>query len=247
MKALIGLLFSMFLAIFINASEIDKLTIMTENYPPHNMVKDGKLIGIATEVLDIILKNTNSKLTSKDAKVLPWARAYSIIQKKPNTMLFSMVRTEAREKLFKWAGPIDVSKIGLIALKSRNIKIDKFEDLAKYKIGTVKDDVGELLLKDMGYDMARVDSLSGLDSISESVQKLKANRIDLFSYVIEFDSWDVKEFNPDDFEAVYILKTNDLCFAFNLETDDKIVQMFQKELDKITKDGTLAKIIKKYK
>jgi polar amino acid transport system substrate-binding protein len=247
MRFFIGIVVSLFLAVGLMASKLDSLHIMTENYPPHNMLKDGKLVGIATEILDIILKNTNSKLTSKDAKVLPWARAYSIAQKKPNSMLFSMVRTEAREKLFKWAGPIDVSNIGLIALKSRNIKIKEFKELDNYKIGTVKDDVGELLLKDMGYDMGKVDSLSGLDSIAESIRKLQAKRIDLFSYVLEMNSWDVKDFNPEDFEPVYILKSNNLCFAFNLKTDDAIVELFQKELDKLNKDGTVEKIIKKYK
>jgi hypothetical protein len=60
---------------------------MTENYPPHNMLDDNnKLIGIATDILEIILKNTKSKLTINDVKVLPWSRAYKVVQKKPNSL-----------------------------------------------------------------------------------------------------------------------------------------------------------------
>ncbi len=41
---------------------IDDLKIMTEEYPPFNYMKDGKLVGLGTEIVVEMLKRTNSKL-----------------------------------------------------------------------------------------------------------------------------------------------------------------------------------------
>lgn len=227
------------------ANAIDKLTIMTEEYPPYNMTKDGKLVGISVEVLELMLKDVGSKKTTKDIKVLPWARSYNMVQNKKNTMLFAMFRTKQRENLFKWVGPIDSSSIGLIAKKDRKIKIKNVADIKKYKIGTVKDDAAELALKELG--LTTFDSISGTNSIATSIKKLKRNRIDLFAYVYETKSWNIDNFKPEDYENVYTLKKNDLYYAFHKDTDQKIIDKLQKSLNLLKEKGLVQEIIKKYK
>jgi polar amino acid transport system substrate-binding protein len=218
---------------------------MTEEYPPYNMTKEGKLTGISVEVLELVLQEVGSKKAVADIQVLPWARSYSIVQNKKNTMLFSMFRTKQRENLFQWVGPIDSSKIALIGKKERKIKIDDVSDMKKYKIGTVKDDVAELTLKELG--VTSFDSISGTNSIETSIKKLDRNRIDLFAYVYETKSWKIDNFQPEDYENVYTLKKNDLYFAFHKETDPKLVKELQKVLDRLKKQGMVQKIISKYK
>lgn len=227
------------------ANDIDKITIMTEEYPPYNLTQNGKLKGLSVEILDLMLQKVGSKQTSKNVKVLPWARSYSMVQLKKDTMLFSMFRTEQRDKLFKWVGPIDSSVTALIARKDKKIKINSVEDIKKYKIGTVKDDIGELALKELG--VVKTDSISGTNSIEKSIRKLDRGRIDLFSYMYEPKSWKIDGFDPKNYENVYTLQKKDLYYAFHIETDDKVIQTLQTALDALKKEGKVKKIISKYK
>ena len=222
----------------------DKFTLMSEQYPPYNMYKNNKPTGISIDLLKIILKRMDSKLTVNDVEFLPWARSYNIIQRKKNTMLFVMARTKNREKLFKWAGPVGSSKIALIGRKDKKIKINSIQDAKKYKIGSVKNDVAELALKERG--IKKIDSISGINAIEKSIKKLDSGRIDLFAYVYEPSSWGLKDFNPNNYENVYTLKQNDFYYAFNKDTDDAIIKQFQKIIDDLEDDGTLKVIQSEY-
>jgi len=233
----------------LNANNLDKLNILTEIYPPFNYKENEQLVGLSVEILEQMLKNSGSKLTKDDFKVLPWARAYNIVQNKKDTMLFTMFRTPAREDLFKWVGPVDSSIVGLIARKDKNIKIKNIEEIKNYKIGTVKDDIAHTALLDSGYEKRKIDLVSGTNSIEICVKKLNSNRIDMFAYLVTMNEWNLDKnfFNPKDYENVFTLLKQDLYFALNKNTDDKIIEKLQSALDELKKDGTYSNIIKKYK
>lgn len=241
-KFLISLVF---LVSSLISAEVDKIKIITENSPSSNMVIDGKLTGYGVDILEKMLQKVNSDKTRDDFEVLPWARGYSMVQKNPNTMLFAMLRTKQREKLFKWVGPIDNSIVALIAKKERKIKINSIEDMKKYSIGTVKDDVAELAVKELG--ITSFDSISGTKAIETSIKKLQRDRIDLFAYSYVIDTWKIKGFNPKEYENVYTLKEDSLYYAFHKDTDQKILDQLQNALDSLKKQGIVKEIISKYK
>jgi polar amino acid transport system substrate-binding protein len=43
-------------------------------------------------------------------EVLPWKRAYELVQSEKNTLIFSMGRNEKSENLFKWVGVVAPTK-----------------------------------------------------------------------------------------------------------------------------------------
>ncbi len=229
------------------ASEIDDFKMMTENYPPYNMKVDGQLQGISIDLWAKMLPMIGSKKGIKDIELLPWARAYDIVQKEKNTALFAMFRTPAREKMFKWVGPIDSSVIGLIARKDKNIVINSLQEVKKYKIGTVKDDVAELLLIEKGVDKKELDSLSGTNSILKSIRKLNYGRIDLFAYINNIKEWSIEGVNPNDYEVVYVLQRQELHFALHKQSSDLLIKKLQMALDELKTSGIYDEILKKYK
>jgi ABC-type amino acid transport substrate-binding protein len=97
-----------------------------------------------------MFKRAESSKTVEDIKVQPWASGYVLAQEKKNTVLFSTTRTQTRENLFKWADPINPTRVSVVTKKDRNIKISSFDDFAAYKIGAARQDIGELLLKKNG-------------------------------------------------------------------------------------------------
>jgi len=231
------------------ANSLDKVKIFTENYPPYNMEVNGKLKGISVDILDAMLKHIDTKLTIDNVKLQPWARGYKIVLKKKNTMLFSTTRTAQREKLFKWVGPIISTKIGIIAPKAKHITIKNLKELNNYKIGAVINDIGEQLLEANGVAKSHIDSVGGKNPVVLNFQKMGKGRIDMFAYETNVAMYGAKSYQIDsnEFEVVYILKEGELYYAFNKNTDDKIIKAYQKALDTIKKDGTYTKILQKHK
>ncbi len=227
---------------------VKDIKFMTENYPPFNFQNNGELQGISVDLITATMKRIDPDFKKSDIKLLPWARGYKIVQEEKNTCLFAMTRTEAREKLFKWAGPLAPALIVLTARKDRHIKINSIDDLKKYNIGTIMKDVGEQLLNEKGIPNSKLDRIGGTDAINKSIMKLNKGRIDLFSYDSNVLKWKIKQqgLNPADYETVYVLKKGKLSYAFNKNTSDKIVNRIQKVLDELKKDGTYQKILDKY-
>jgi len=243
-----GFFFILVVLLCSHVSADEKVAIYTEHYPPFNMKIDGKLTGISIEILDAMLKQMGSKQNLNDVKLTNWSRAYTLALKKNNSMVFSTNRTVSRESLFKWVGPIRKTKVGVIAPKSKNIVINTVSDLNKYKIGAVLKDVGEQLLLEQGIDKKHIFHVEGNNAINLSFKKMQGNRIDLFSYdiTVAFANAKLEGFDIEQYEVVHTLQESALYFAFNKNTDDKIIEQWQKSLDAIKANGLYAKIIKKY-
>jgi polar amino acid transport system substrate-binding protein len=224
------------------ASYLFGLNLMTEDYPPYNYKNDkGQIEGIATDIVREIIKQTGDK---DNIKVLPWARSYMYIQKKKNQVLFSMTRTEQREKLFKWVGPIASNNWVFFAKKGSNIKINSLDEVknSKYKIGTYKNDACELFLKEKGFK-----NIASVPKDDLNVKKLIKQRINL---------WIVGEYQGlvkaakfgkiDQIEKVFDVKATQLYIAFSKDVSDDTINRWQKELDNLKANGKYQKILDKY-
>jgi polar amino acid transport system substrate-binding protein len=231
-----------------NQAKNNKILIYTEHYPPFNMKIDGQLTGLSVEVLDAMLKQMGSKQSLDDVKLTNWSRAYTLALKKSNSMVFSTNRTKSREDLFKWVGPIRKTAVGIIASKSKKIVINKVSDLNNYKIGAVLKDVGESLLLENGIDKKHIFYVEGKNAINLSFKKMQNNRIDLFSYdiTVAFANAKLEGFDISQYEIVYTLQESGLYFAFNKNTDDKIITQWQTALDNIKENGIYNEIIENY-
>jgi len=200
-------------------------------------------------VLRAVFKEMKSEQTIKNVKLRSWTKAYKIAKKRKNTMVFSTTRTKSREKLFKWVGPIATTTVGVLALKSKHISINKVSDFNKYRIGVVLDDVGEALLVEAKVDKDRFDYVKGEDAINISFSKLEEDKIDMFAYNLNvaFSNAKMEGFDISKYEIIYTLKVGELYFAFNKNTDDEVIQKWQSALDIVKKNGIYEKIQNKYK
>ena len=227
------------------AQTLDDLVFLTEEYAPLNYEEDGKLQGISVEVLAEMFRLVDAQKTVKDIKLWPWARGYRTVLNQKNTVLFSMVRTEARENLFKWVGPIVPSHVVIIAKKGRGIEINTPEDIGNYKVGVVREDVGEQLLVELG---VRKETLFQTVSGISTAEMLHEDRIDMWAYEEIVATWNIRSIggNPRDYEVIYSLKKSDYFFSFHRDTDDKIIARFQEALDELKRDGKFEEIVNKY-
>lgn len=244
-KTLLILLLTWLVVPSLPAQEIPEFKIMTEHWIPYQFEKDGKLQGIAIDLLAEMLIRLGSRQGIEDFKIYPWARGYHQAQTEKNTILFSTTRTEERETLFKWVGPITLNKTCLIAKKDRQIKINTVDDISKYRIGTVIGDVSEQLLLDEGISKKRLDQNT---KGSNNIRKLQLNRIDLTpQHFAGFKQGAINlGFNPDNFECVFNLRSNEISYAFHKATPDWLIKRFQKEFDTTKSEGLLKSIYQRY-
>ena len=230
----------------IYADIIPQFTIVTEDWEPYNFQKNGVVKGISVDMLVLMLKRAGSTQGRNDINICPWARAYKYIQEEPNTILFTTTRTRKREKMFKWVGPIIETEFLIYALKTRSIKINSFEDLRKYKIGTLRGDVTEdLLIKNAGMKISDFDPVA---TNIQNIKKLSLGRIDLIVHSKETTITTCRDagLNPDEFESVFTLDRKSLYYAFHKETPDSVITIFQTAFDEIKKEGKLSEILRKY-
>lgn len=230
-----------------NQKLMNRLNLITENYPPFNFVEKGKLKGFAVDLLLIMLKESGSDLNRKDIKVRPWARGYNTVLNKKNTILFAMDRTKNRENLFRWVGPIESSNVAIMAHNSSNIKIRSRKNLSELKINiaTIMEDSGQKLLLESGFGKERIYTTSSPESL---VNLLKYKRYQLICYGEITTKWFLKKSgsDPDQFKVVYSFDDIKAYYAINKNSSGYVVKQLQKALNRLKKSGRYKRIVAKY-
>ncbi len=218
-----------------------ELTILTENLPPLNYVKDGELVGPSIE----IVKEIQRRVGSRDKiQVYPWARAYKMALEDENVVLFGTTHTKARDDKFKWVGPLATKRDILVAKKDSGIKINNLDDAKKVsRIGTLRDDTREVLLKRHGF--------TNLEPVSDeqlNAKKLVLGRIDLWAYKIPGlrTVCELAGVDHNELEEVYHLRKIDVSIAFSKKTSDSIVQKWKNAFTEMLADGTIMQIRRKW-
>ncbi|MRI32742.1 amino acid ABC transporter substrate-binding protein [Endozoicomonas sp. OPT23] len=223
----------------------DKLTLLTENYPPFNMSIEDKnfarssgIDGISADIVREMMKRAkiNYSMTLRS----PWSRIYNMTRKKSNYGLFSTTLTEERKPLFKWVGPLVENGWGVFKKDGSQIQISSLEDLKKYKVGGYKGDASTEFVKSHGIKVIE----TALDKYN--AEKLESGRIDLWISSRFTSSHIAETAGVPAPVAIHNLKNVDLYLALNLNTSDAIVKRLQAALDSMKKDGKFDELMNNY-
>ena len=227
--------------------KIESIFWMTEQYPPYNYIdeKSGQLKGITVDILMEMFKKVGVRTTRNDLKVLPWARSYNNLLQKPGTALFSTTYTMERLQLFKFVGPIIPTRVSIIANKNKGLKIASKEDIDKLKIGVIRDDIGDQLIQALGVNDHAIERKHSAYSM---VHMLNEGRLDIIAYAEDIARYQFKlaGIDPDQYEAVYVLKKSHMGYAFHKSTDLRVLEPLRQALDELRANGTVDRIYTKY-
>lgn len=218
------------------------LRIITEDLPPFNYPgPDGKVTGQSTEVVNGILSRLNQ---TRSIELLPWSEGYNAALKGPYVALYSTGRTEEREALFKWAGPITAYDFTFYTRNGSAISISSIE-AAKTAglIGVVKDDARHQFLVQQNFT-----NVVTCNTDAECLANLLANKTGLwFGSAVNFPATVKKEgINPLAVKEIYQVKSVPMYIAFSKDTPDSIVAAWQGALDGMKQDGSFGAIRLKY-
>ena len=116
--------------LFPKAGFSTSVTVYTESLAPVHYEEDGEVVGIATEIVRKIFDGAGLE---PRFEMFPWKRAYQSVLSDRGSFIFTINRTEKREKLFQWIGPILPKKTSLYRLKHRqDIQLDDYDDIRKF-------------------------------------------------------------------------------------------------------------------
>jgi ABC-type amino acid transport substrate-binding protein len=218
------------------------IRIITEEFPPFNYAgADGKLTGQATDVVNGILARLNQKAV---IEVLPWNEGYTAAVTGPNVALFSTGRTDEREPLFKWVGPITTFDYMLYAKSGSEITLDSLEAAKKAgTIGVVKDDARHQFLQQNNFT-----NIVTCETDAGCLENLLAGKTELWlGSSANAPAIAQKEgIDPSSFQGIYPVRTVEMYIAFSKDTPDSVIAGWQAALDDMKRDGTFDTIRMKY-
>jgi polar amino acid transport system substrate-binding protein len=215
------------------------LYVAAEDSPPTSMREDAKIAGRDVDKMAEIMARTG---IAWHIDLLPWKRAFAMLESRPDMCVLTMTRTPEREKLFKWVGPTAEVEWQFYGRPNPPFPINTLDDARPLRIGTYSGDARDAFLRAQGF---RVDSVQN-DLLNP--QKLLLNRIDLWAVAMlagappmTQEVWGGGKLVP-----LLTFRRVQIYIACNLAMPDELIARMGGALEAMRRDGTLLKIQHRY-
>jgi len=228
---------------YLNSSDAPgTLQIYTEQYPPISFRDNkGEITGFGSDIVYEIMKRNHLFF---DIKLSSWENGYDLALNNPNLCLFTMDRTELRDNLFQWIGPIGTNTTWIYTKVGSGITISSIEDARELsKIGTVSSWFSDQYLRDQGFKNLVSDSDPNI-----MTRKLLDGTIDAFVCSSVTFPYILKELGHNYNEVVPSLSiiSSDYYIVFSKNTPATIIDQWQTTLQSMKLDGTYDAIYQKW-
>lgn len=217
------------------------LTIYTEDWPPISFKSGDKLDGMAVELVAALQKRVGSSVS---IQLVPWNRGYKALLEEPNVMLFTVGRSEEREKLMTLIGPVAVSSTVLYTRKGNAAKLLALgNDIHQVAVGAYRGSIFADTAINKGFQTM---DLAATPQVIAKMLMMK--RFDLWSEGSVAVASVLKDvgYSINDVEKVMVLDSLELYLAFSSKTPLAIIRAWEDALRQMKKDGSFQKIHQKW-
>ena len=228
------------------AAEV-QLLVMTEEFPPFNYQNDNIVHGFATKIVRKLLEEAH--LTFK-IELVPWKRAYNTALDRPNTLIYTIAKTESRKDKFHWICKISNRKLSMFRLRSRQdlAKMTIEEAKEKAKIAVIQGDASTEKVINMGFPVKNLTMIRDVTGGNLTIKHVLGGRSDFFlmnpySMKHRIDSGEL----PDLFKDQFVIHDDDGYYiAVNLETEPSILKALRDSCKRLVESGFIYKIVSAY-
>lgn len=222
----------------------ERAVLYTEPLAPLHYVENGKVVGIATEIVQAIFAKAGF---ATHIEIYPWNRTYQHVLADENGFVYTINRTEKREHLFKWIGPILDKRVFLYRLKRRyDIEASTLEEAKDYTTAVILGHSLTTMLMDRGFREGK--ELIVTPNKRVQVKLFLAGRCDLITgnqYTI-YQALKAEGHSLKDVEPAVFISAYPYYIGANPGVDDQIVARLQEANIDVQESGIIDEIIKKY-
>ncbi|MDX1450983.1 MAG: transporter substrate-binding domain-containing protein [Oleiphilaceae bacterium] len=211
-------------------------TILTTAMPPY-VNEDGKS-GIALDITTEMFRRANIKF---DLKVVPLARALKQAEKKEQTCVVPLQRSQERETLYKWISPVLVTQSALFSPPDAKFDLAVLADARPYKIGVYRGSALEEYLQGAGFDF----DVQAANSEEKNAKKLNSGRVDIWAADAVAGPYYAKKANVR-LKQQIIFSSTLRAIACHIDTPDSEVERLTDVLKGMYGDGTVKRIFTTY-
>ena len=235
MRRLVGVILWLFCVPIVSAME---WVLYTENFPPYSFKQQSKVSGFAVEYVEAIF---NQAEIPYKVELYPWARAFRSAQEEPNTLVFSTVRTAAREPLFIWLGPIQ--QIEIYAWFAKGYQ----QSTKRPRVVALRDNA--LINVLLNENNVNPTNLIQVTSIKQAFGMLVRQRAEI-TYAAE-NMWQVvkQELSPDELaniERGHLVKLVPAHMAIHKNSDPRDIERLRRAYEVVTTSQSLQQLKAKY-
>ncbi|WP_293764279.1 transporter substrate-binding domain-containing protein [uncultured Aquitalea sp.] len=217
------------------------LSIYTEDWPPVSFERGGAADGLAVDVVRAIQARIKDRTA---VEVVPWARGYQSLLTTPDVMLFTVGRSEAREKLMTLLGPVAISQTLLLCRKGEAAALQALgAGILQRAVGAYRGSIFADAASSAGFvelDLAPTPQVAA--------QKLLSGRYDLWvdgGLVVSSILRDIHQ-SDDAVETVKVLDSLELYLAFSRGTSAAEIRRWRDGFAAIRADGTFRRLYAKW-
>lgn len=227
-------------------SEAD-LTIYTEQFPPYNFSNKGQLQGINLDIVRTLCQQ--AKVECK-FELLPWARAYNLVQSDTSSGIVSTARSPERELIFQWVGPLVSSRTFFYRLATnKHINPTDLAQVSSYSLGILRGSVYEQLVYEVGFETDK--NLLKFAHYYEYLNLFFKNKIDLILGSELSLDYQLQQLGHGGKEVVKLVelpvdKLGGNYLAFNKAVPEELVARFNTLLEALREEDDLESFKSRY-
>ena len=241
-QALTTSIFLSFISSVSNAQEIGDLYIVTEDYPPYEMLEpQNGLRGFDFEVVTEVFKVMGY---SSEIDFLPWNRALMNARKGKTVGILTCAYLKEREEFILFSDPISSFTNGyFVRADFKGPAPKSIDDVFGYKVASIK-----------GYESLQALKNAGLKPLEvadtkSAIKTLLAGRFDYLNVAGETTAFVIKNMGLSGKFIFYPLVTKSFhfCFSKSYPNVEVIVEEFNQALAHIKSIGLYDEIHAKYR
>ncbi len=226
------------LSIVVSSAYATTFTLLTEELPPYSIKKGSEGTGAS---IDIVSKLFTRAGFDYNIKIVPWKRAVVTSLSDASACVFPMQRNQEREASYQWISPVLITQTGFYTLDDSPHKLTTIDDAKGLKIGTYNGSAVAEYLTSWGYDV----KLTPKDA--PNIKKLEQKRIDVWAADTLSAKYLANAHKMTNMKEQLVYFTTLRALACNAKVPEAEVSKLQTELKLMYTDGTIEKILSKYK
>lgn len=221
----------------------ERLYLFTQNYPPLHASTTGKgfahsaddIEGVCSDMVKAILARAGYDYVMK---MRAWSYAFERGQGNENHGVFCTARTDEREDLFQWVGPLMSLRWTLFAAPGSSITLASLEDARGMRIAGYKGDVMSEYLLERGFNM----TMGAFGAVN--ARRLVLDQADLWVADAVMGPMVARsEYGIEGLRPVLEFKETPLYLSMSKETSPEIVAGLQRALDAARHSGQLGALV----